>query len=81
MGKTKEVQHINAFIERWKRLQEKIKEENIKLSTEEVLSGLVDIVEEVEEQVEVLKELDDTPKPKEVKEEVNLVNNYHTFRW
>ena len=36
----------------------------------------MDIVEEVEEeQVEVLKELDDTPKPKEVKEEVNLVNN------
>jgi len=79
MGKTKEAAVYRTFIEKMKKItkEKNKKEENIKLEAlEEVLSELTDIVEEVEEEhVEVLKELDDTPKPKEVKEEVNLVNN------
>ena len=80
MGKITQANVYRSYIEKMKKItkEKSKKEETIKLEAlESVLTELVvDIAKDIEEEeFEILEKLDDNPKPIEVKEEVNLVNN------
>jgi len=79
MGKTAEAGVYRSYIEKMKKItkEKSKKEETIKLEAlESVLTELVDnTAKDIEEEVELVNKLDDTPKPIEVKEEVNFVND------
>ena len=79
MGKTAEASVYRSYIEKMKKItkEKSKKEETIKLEAlESVLTELVDnTAKDIEEEVELVNKLDDNPKPIEVKEEVNFVND------
>ena len=79
MGKTAEASVYRSYIEKMKKItkEKSKKEETIKLEAlESVLTELVDnTAKDIEEEVELVNKLDDAPKPIEVKEEVNFVND------
>ena len=79
MGKTAEADVYRSYIEKMKKItkEKSKKEETIKLEAlESVLTKLVDnTAKDIEEEVELVNKLDDNPKPIEVKEEVNFVND------
>ena len=79
MGKITQANVYRSYIEKMKKItkEKSKKEETIKLEAlESVLTELVDnTAKDIEEEVELVNKLDDTPKPIEVKEEVNFVND------
>ena len=80
MGKITQANVYRSYIEKMKKItkEKSKKEETIKLEAlESVLTELVvDIAKDIEEEeFEILEKLDDNPKPIEVKEEVNFVND------
>jgi len=79
MGKITQANVYRSYIEKMKKItkEKSKKEETIKLEAlESVLTELVDnTAKDIEEEVELVNKLDDNPKPIEVKEEVNFVND------
>ena len=79
MGKITQANVYRSYIEKMKKItkEKNKKEETIKLEAlESVLTELVvDIAKDIEEEeFEILEKLDDNPKPIEVKEKVNLID-------